>query len=59
MRCAWEAYLKILPPKLRSSVDRLGRTQLLELRLRLGKSPQLIYKNSLSELAGITIIDDL
>lgn len=59
MRCAWEEYLRILPPKIRATVDREGRDSLEELRLRLGHSPQMILKEKNYTLnCGVTT-DDL
>ena len=42
MRCAWQAYLNLLPSGMRQEVDRLGKDKLQELRLRLGLPPELI-----------------
>ena len=42
MRCAWQAYLNLLPVWLRPQVDVLGRDHLRELRLRLGMPPELV-----------------
>lgn len=42
MKCAWKEFLSIIPQNLRADVDKLGREDLQELRLRLGQSPQLI-----------------
>ncbi len=42
MRCAWDAYLRLIPVHFRKFVDMYGRETLLELRLRLGKKPELI-----------------
>lgn len=42
MRCAWKELLSILPPWIATDVDELGREDLQELRLRVGKPPQLI-----------------
>ena len=41
MNCAWQEFLKILPLWLGAEVDRLGRDNLEELRLRLGQPPEL------------------
>ncbi len=41
MICAWSAYLNLLPHWMRQEVDRLGRNDLQELRLRIGHNPQL------------------
>lgn len=42
MRCAWQAYLNILPIWMRPQVDKLGKNSLRELRLRLGVQPELV-----------------
>lgn len=42
MKCAWQAYLNLLPIWMREDVDKLGRQQLLELRLRLNSQPVLV-----------------
>lgn len=44
MRCAWEAFLRLLPQKLCQAVDKQGRDRLQELRLRLAGKPELILK---------------
>ena len=41
MKCEWEKLLAILPPPMRSDVDKLGKDRLQELRLRLGRPPSL------------------
>lgn len=41
MTCAWEPLLSILPPWLRQEVDKVGREQLQELRLRINAPPEL------------------
>lgn len=43
MICAWEEFLKPVPPRLRKNVDSLGRQDLRELRLRLGVPPELVF----------------
>ena len=42
MKCAWQEFLSVLPLTMRSDVDRLGKTELQELRLRLGLQPELV-----------------
>lgn len=42
MRCAWQAYLNLLPIWMRPQVDKLGKDSLRELRLRLGMQPELV-----------------
>ena len=43
MKCAWESLLAVLPGWLRPEVDNQGRGSLQELRLRLGKPPELVF----------------
>lgn len=42
MRCAWQAYLNLLPLWLRSDVDKFGAEKVLEVRLRNHCPPELI-----------------
>lgn len=42
MRCAWESLMKILPPAIAAETDKRGSDTLQELRLRLGKPPELV-----------------
>ena len=42
MRCAWQAYLNILPQWMRKDVDLFGRATLQELRLRTGLPPEMV-----------------
>lgn len=42
MKCAWNAFLSILPPRLRMEVDNLGKDTLEELHLRLNQPVELI-----------------
>ncbi len=42
MKCAWNAFLSILPPDIRVDVDKLGREDAQELRLRMDYPPELI-----------------
>ena len=59
MKCAWESLLAVLPVWLRRDVDRLGREELQELRLRLGKPPELILSGKSLWLEQIARQDDL
>ena len=45
MICAWQSFLSILPFWIRNDVDKLGKTNLMELRLRLDMYPTLKTKN--------------
>ena len=42
MSCAWEDFLRLLPPAMVPEADSLGRDRLRELRLRLGDRPEYI-----------------
>ena len=59
MKCAWKEFLSILPQNLREDVDKLGRTDLQELRLRLGQAPLLIRLGGITQLKGIVSAEDL
>ncbi len=59
MRCAWQAYLNLLPPWLRSDVDRLGKENLLETRLRIHSPVELITTNGSLWLSRCVTQDDL
>lgn len=45
MRCAWQAYLNLLPNRMRQEIDILGREHLQELRLRIAQSPLLCFQH--------------
>ena len=51
MKCAWQAYLNLLPLWMRQDVDKLGKDTLQELRLRIDRPPELITKD------GVTLLD--
>lgn len=59
MKCAWEAYLGILPPQLRTDVDILGRDKLKELRLRVGFPAELVLKDQNVRLRGAVQAHDI
>ena len=59
MKCAWENLLAVLPMWLRPEVDRLGRKELQELRLRLNKPPELVLKGTSHWLKQVVHQDDL
>ena len=42
MKCAWKELLSILPTAMREHVDKLGKDAMQELRLRLGKPPEIV-----------------
>ena len=59
MRCAWQAYLNLLPIRMRYEVDKLGKDTLQELRLRLDLPPELITSEGSKWLNDPTTQDDL
>ena len=46
MKCAWNNLLGILPPQMRAQVDKKGREELLEIRLRKGRPTELVMLRS-------------
>jgi len=59
MKCAWEAFLMLLPQRMRQEVDKLGRTALEEIRLRAGKPVELILGGRSMVIAHIAEQEDL
>ena len=59
MKCAWNSLLMVLPGWLRPEVDRLGRENLQELRLRLNKEPELVMAGESQWLSRNVCQDDL
>ena len=45
MKCAWQAYINLLPHWMRQEVEAYGREELQEMRLRIDKFPELILLN--------------
>ncbi len=59
MRCAWQAYLNLLPIWMRYKVDNLGKDSLQELRLRLNAPPELVTATGSIWLEQAITKDDL
>lgn len=59
MMCAWESFLGLLPAWMRREVDARGRSRLQELRLRVGKPPELILGESSQFLSRNASTEDL
>lgn len=59
MRCAWQAYINLLPHWMRQEVDRLGKDRLQELRLRVGQAPELVLQNSSKSIGGVISQQDV
>jgi stage III sporulation protein AA len=59
MNCTWQGFLNLVPIWMREEVDRLGKFDLQELRLRLGRPPELVRKTEYNWLDGKTRQEDL
>lgn len=59
MKCAWKELLSILPPRFRGDVDKLGREQCQEVRLRLGVQPELVIGDRSRWLDELVTGEDL
>lgn len=59
MKCAWSQLLGILPPRLRNEVDKRVKDTLQEVRLRIGKQPELITKMGSVILQGSVTGEEL
>lgn len=59
MTCAWNPLLAILPPKYRDQVDKNGKEDGQEVRLRLDKPPILVKKTGCISLQGNVHQEDL
>jgi stage III sporulation protein AA len=51
MKCAWKELLAILPTAMRPEVDKYGKDELQELRLRMGRPPELVLHSGSRWLA--------
>ena len=59
MRCQWQEFLNLLPVWLRQEVDKRGKDDLQELRLRLNSPPELVKQNGSVWLSRMVNSDDL
>lgn len=59
MRCAWQAFINLLPVWMRQGVDMYGKEYLQELRLRLHMPPELITANGSQMLEREVEAEDL
>ena len=59
MKCEWDKLISILPGSLRRDVDRLGKSDLQELRIRQGKPIQLVLHNGSRLLKEIGTADHM
>lgn len=51
MNCAWQAYLNLLPQRIRQTVDHIGKDSLQELRMRIGQPPELVFQAETKKLS--------
>ena len=59
MKCAWQSFISILPIWMRDNVDKQGRDNLQELRLRLNSPPEIITQSNSKWLDGCVSQEDL
>ena len=59
MKCAWKELLGILPTAMRENVDKQGKDTMQELRLRLGKPPEIVTAQGSRWLAMEVTAQDL
>lgn len=59
MRCAWQEYIRLLPHRLRSEIDEYGKSDLQEVRLRIGQSPVMVKHSCIKTLPGTVSKEDL
>ena len=59
MRCAWQAYLKLIPHRMRQEIDKYGRQELQELRLRTGMEIELVFQQGSHRLPYKITNDDI
>lgn len=59
MICAWQDLLYLVPHKIRTQVDTLGKKELCELRMRLNQSPELVLGDRSVRLNHICTGEDL
>lgn len=59
MKCAWQAYINLLPNWMRQEVDEQGNKHLQELRIRIGFAPEMLLKNGAYTLSRRAIKEDI
>ncbi len=59
MICAWESFINILPLWMRTEVDRRGRENMEEIRLRLNQPPELVFRGKCISLGKKVSVDDI
>jgi len=59
MKCDWQGYLRVVPQRIRKQVDKIGKDNLQELRLRAGRIPELVLNNGRIYLDDTVTEDDI
>lgn len=59
MQCCWETFISVLPIWMRQEVDKAGRDRMLELRLRVGQMPELVFQKESKWLERTVLKSDL
>ena len=59
MKCAWQAYLNLLPHWMRHEVDEYGKESLQELHMRIGIQPEICLGSETKKLQKIITKDDI
>lgn len=59
MKCAWQAYLNLLPQWMRREVDNLGQNTLQEMRIRRDRPPELVLGEKTVYLSATVTGDDI
>ena len=59
MKCAWQAYLSLLPRKMQQEVNTYGKENLQELRLRIGQAPLMCFQDGIRSLSAPANKEDI
>ena len=59
MKCAWQAFLNLLPNHIRSEVEKYKYKEPQELRIRIGLQPELIFQHGAYMLTHRATRDDI
>ena len=59
MKCAWQAYINLLPSWMRQEVERYGNENLQEIRIRTGLQPEMILSNGSRLLSRRAVKEDI
>ncbi len=59
MKCAWQAYINLLPHWMRPLVEEKGKDKLQELRIRIGQPPQMRFNENVENIFGTVTAQDI